>query len=827
MDALPLASAAAAAVVAVPINPAPTPADSSHPWSDSPPQAVESEDPLHSPSSPESLHITDGLCESCQQLDFETLITGTEDVFKQFVDKWGDLYGRQTTRRPSDWWDSPAEAAYLQEQAPYKSIMIGTWASLQERATQGCRSCVILMACQCSFESDDECAVLLVQQPPRKDRPSAVGNHAIDRHWQVHVGALQFSHSTRTSDRSFVRAASIIRLFDHPSSDWKRVTPMCDMSRANHWLDSCRRHDRCNQTYLENRAANNLHTIFPRRVIDLTTSTIVKSNRNSSPEYVTLSYVWGQDTNDFLLTTNSPGWARGPSGKAYFPLPEDLPATLVDALAVVRTLGFRYLWVDRLCILQDDPTEVHSEIHNMSAIFSNAAICIIAAAGNGAHSGLPGISTSRSRFTLEPIPLRSSTGQICRVGILPPSISHAVEESEWAHRAWTYQEFKLSRRCLIFTKNELFWYCQTVRNRESYVGSDISEERLVPPDEDTFGLYGDFGRLGGRNIFGLSAPGELSYAYESCAKAYSYGKLTRQSDKLDAFAGLSSFLGALYRTPVVFGIPRGILFQWLLWERICSDAPNHNAMERIIRSNELAKRSVLLPSWCWLARQGKMNTHWRLLKDAINVRQCKDISFYDSDLVPEIILPSSPDLFMTKISQWPPGTETLTGLLPICGSLGYFKLRKRESPGDQPLMVLSASYTYLGTCVADDVSFEPLSHSFAFIGLGKCRWPALCNAIMVKLVEMPFAEIGGSSRRSEMDLRDYLSMVVDGEISPIDIDEKRFRPEENVRSPSVHINDQAFDDSNVYLAVRLGIAQLSLAGWEKSKEAKRSMIFLG
>jgi len=95
MDALPLAPAAAvaaaAAAVAVSVNPAPPPADSSHPWSDSPPQAVESEDPLHSPSSPESLHITDGLCERCQQLDFETLITDTENVFKQFVDKWGDL----------------------------------------------------------------------------------------------------------------------------------------------------------------------------------------------------------------------------------------------------------------------------------------------------------------------------------------------------------------------------------------------------------------------------------------------------------------------------------------------------------------------------------------------------------------------------------------------------------------------------------------------------------------------------------------------------------------------------------------------------------------
>jgi hypothetical protein len=76
-------------------------------------------------------------------------------------------------------------------------------------------------------------------------------------------------------------------------------------------------------------------------------------------------------------------------------------------------------------------------------------------------------------------------------------------------------------------------------------------------------------------------------------------------------------------------------------------------------------------------------------------------------------------------------------------------------PGDQPLMVLSTSDDYLGTCVADDTSFEPASHSYVFIGLGKFMWPALCRTMMVELVEMPFAEIGEMSRRSEMDLRDY------------------------------------------------------------------------
>jgi hypothetical protein len=70
-------------------------------------------------------------------------------------------------------------------------------------------------------------------------------------------------------------------------------------------------------------------------------------------------------------------------------------------------------------------------------------------------------------------------------------------------------------------------------------------------------------------------------------------------------------------------------------------------------------------------------------------------------------------------------------------------------------------------------------------------------------------------------------MVIDKEIPPININEERFRPEEIVPSSTFPVNEQSFEDSNVYLAVRLGMAQLCLAGWENFKEAKRRMIFLG
>jgi hypothetical protein len=54
-------------------------------------------------------------------------------------------------------------------------------------------------------------------------------------------------------------------------------------------------------------------------------------------------------------------------------------------------IGERYLWVDSLCIVQDDPQEKHGQIANMDAIYGNAILTINAAAGQDANAGLPGV----------------------------------------------------------------------------------------------------------------------------------------------------------------------------------------------------------------------------------------------------------------------------------------------------------------------------------------------------------------------------------------------------------------------------------------------------
>jgi hypothetical protein len=69
-----------------------------------------------------------------------------------------------------------------------------------------------------------------------------------------------------------------------------------------------------------------------------------------------------------------------------------VPKTLTDAILVVRLLEERYLWVDSLCIIQDDEAMKYHQINNMASIFANASITIISRQGDDANYGLRGLS---------------------------------------------------------------------------------------------------------------------------------------------------------------------------------------------------------------------------------------------------------------------------------------------------------------------------------------------------------------------------------------------------------------------------------------------------
>ncbi|KAK4034664.1 heterokaryon incompatibility protein-domain-containing protein [Parachaetomium inaequale] len=162
----------------------------------------------------------------------------------------------------------------------------------------------------------------------------------------------------------------------------REVTAEADMKWAGRWLACCRR--------------NHLGCCAPRkpqgatmrgfRVIDCTKAPPVVVEVPWSEKYVALSYVWGPST-------------------------EDWPRTVTDAVHVTKELGERYLWVDRLCIDQNNLDEKMALIARMDDIYAGAEFSIVNAAGD-ARTGLPGVlgtqRTPQPRVELDRRPTMSS-----------------------------------------------------------------------------------------------------------------------------------------------------------------------------------------------------------------------------------------------------------------------------------------------------------------------------------------------------------------------------------------------------------------------------------
>ncbi|KAK1829289.1 heterokaryon incompatibility protein-domain-containing protein, partial [Podospora conica] len=205
---------------------------------------------------------------------------------------------------------------------------------------------------------------------------------------------------------------------------------------AAHWLNFCRTHHReaCE------RPASHEPVDRGFRLIDCTASPPTFAPQPWGTPYAALSYVWGASADD-----NVP-W----------------PRTVLDAVAVTKELGMRYLWVDRLCIDQSNAEEKQYLINKMTTIYQCADITLFATAGSGASHGLPGVRPTprnvQPRYVLD----SGST----LVSIMRDPRNDILESAHWT-RGWTYQEGVLSNRRLVFTENQMYWECNNMATQES------------------------------------------------------------------------------------------------------------------------------------------------------------------------------------------------------------------------------------------------------------------------------------------------------------------------------------------------------------------------
>lgn len=109
-----------------------------------------------------------------------------------------------------------------------------------------------------------------------------------------------------------------------------------------------------------------------------------------------------------------------------------------------------YLWVDSVCIKQDDASIRQAEIENMDGIYAGAVLTIIAASGSHADAGLLGARKGSRKATQHMEVIRGR-----RLMATMPSPGYDTQFWTWERRAWTLQERALSRRCLIFTESQV------------------------------------------------------------------------------------------------------------------------------------------------------------------------------------------------------------------------------------------------------------------------------------------------------------------------------------------------------------------------------------
>jgi len=172
---------------------------------------------------------------------------------------------------------------------------------------------------------------------------------------------------------------------------------------------------------------------------------------------VALSYVWGRISGTIELKRKN---FRQLCLKNSLKLPSHLsciPKTILDAITLTRAMGLRYLWADRLCIIQDEPTHLTEQLHQMASIYANSYFTIIAADGYDTNYGLPGVDSDSSPRSYEEISFEFTAN----FSMIQKPETESRDEAFWHTRAWTFQERAVSPRNLVFTHNTVYWQCRT------------------------------------------------------------------------------------------------------------------------------------------------------------------------------------------------------------------------------------------------------------------------------------------------------------------------------------------------------------------------------
>ncbi|KAG1882066.1 heterokaryon incompatibility protein-domain-containing protein [Suillus subluteus] len=352
----------------------------------------------------------------------------------------------------------------------------------------------------------------------------------------------------------------------------RRVKNTVDICLVQKWISLCQENhgDKCGNVWKMDRKLPGF-----MRVVDVVSMTVVPAP--SGCRYLTLSYVWGSIGADYWTTKDNIAERSIPGGLNVSTLPE----TITDSIIFVQQLGERYLWIDALCIIQDDSFDKSNQLRAMDLVYGLSHITIIAAGATTAQDPLPGCRP-RTRTLQQHI----EVVQGLHLYVAPPRLREALAQSTWDTRCWTYQESALSCRRIYFTGPQVYFECKC----DIFCEDIVAESKCLPLSHSFLRSFGEY------FPYSYAVP-----SYTGAVDRYTRRHLTVESDIVDAFTGVTNALAMAFELGdpdrvFRYGMMLPNMHLTLLWQ--------HNPQTPRTRRLLPDRGSSPWPSWAWAAWRG-------------------------------------------------------------------------------------------------------------------------------------------------------------------------------------------------------------------------------
>ncbi|RTE80640.1 hypothetical protein BHE90_004830 [Fusarium euwallaceae] len=386
------------------------------------------------------------------------------------------------------------------------------------------------------------------------------------------------------------------------------------------WLDECvDNHPEC---------PGNAPKELPTRLIMVSPLGVESSARlcetlGTTGQYCALSYCWGGDQ---VHKTTREKYAKYLRELPY----EELPKTIRDAFQVARSIGIRYVWIDSLCIVQDEKEDVAREMAKMFQIYFNSCFTISAANALTCRDGfLERLSANETGLFFLPIRIHKNTkGSVLLSREGPYWVMIGAYPQPINDRAWTLQEAMLTPRLLIFTSMDVIWKCQAGFKPDTaehpraaheihieYPYGPPNESRWFPALVDCGYNFISIGSNKGRVGDDLEV---LQEQWCLLVENYTKRNLTVATDKLPGISAIARLMAPKLKSDYLGGLWRQTLIFDLMWSTLRYPRP------------EACKSGS--PSWSWASVQGSIEyAGRRLVVSAAEVISCSVDLAYPQD----------------------------------------------------------------------------------------------------------------------------------------------------------------------------------------------------